>query len=235
MKLDENSGIPLYYQLKELLKARVDSGALKPGDKLPNEVEIAQEWGLSRSTVRRAILDLVQQGFFYRKQGKGTFVAEPKIQGDMVHFFLPAEVGEEHRIVDRRVTVPPSSVAERLGLSPQDQVTELVRVRLANGEPVVMERSYIPLSVCPDLITRDFAGKLYDLLKQTYGISLAEAETYVEPVVLDSFEAGLLGVKRGMPALLLTRLNLQRDGTPAVLTKSVVRGDRCRLMVHTIA
>ncbi|HHY47908.1 MAG TPA: GntR family transcriptional regulator [Firmicutes bacterium] len=233
MRLDENSGIPLYYQLKELLKAKVDSGELKPGDKLPNEVEIAREWGLSRSTVRRAILDLVQQGLFYRKQGKGTFVAEPKIRGDVVHFFLPAEVGEEHRTVDRKIISPPPSVAEPLGLSPQDQVTELVRVRLANGEPVVIEKSYIPLSICPDLVARDFPGKLYDLLKQGYGISLDEAETYVEPVVLDSFEAELLGVRRGMPALLLTRINFQKDGKPVVLTKSVVRGDRCKLMVHT--
>lgn len=233
MRLEQDSCIPLYYQIKEAIKADIEQGTLKPGDQLPTETELADQLGISRSTVRQALLSLAREGRVYRRRGKGTFVSEPKIQADVRDFFIPAEFGDIHKFISTKVVTPPSRLAEDLQLRADDAVVVLERLRLASGEPIVVERSYIPLHICPGLDSKTFDGKLYDFLAKEYGLSLVEAETYVEPTILDQREASLLGVKQGTAAMLLTRINYMSNGTPAVITKSVVRGDRCRIRMHT--
>lgn len=233
MRLEQDSCIPLYYQIKEAIKADIEQGTLKPGDQLPTETELADQLGISRSTVRQALLSLAREGRVYRRRGKGTFVSEPKIQADVGNFFIPAEFGDVHKFISSRVLVPPPSLVEDLRLSGGEMAVVLERLRMANGEPIVVEKSYIPLRICPGLDSKTFDGKLYDFLAEEYDLLLVEAETYVEPTILDQCEAGLLGVKQGTAAMLLTRINYMSDGTPAVITKSVVRGDRCRIRMHT--
>lgn len=233
MRLEQDSCIPLYYQIKEAIEADIEQGTLKPGDQLPTETELADQLGISRSTVRQALLGLAREGRIYRRRGKGTFVSEPKIQADVGNFFIPAEFGDVHKFISSGVLVPPPGLAEDLRLSGGEMAVVLERLRLANDEPIVVEKSYIPMRICPGLDSKTFDGKLYGFLAEEYGLSLVEAETYVEPTILDQREASLLGVKQGTAAMLLTRINYMSDGTPAVITRSVVRGDRCRIRMHT--
>lgn len=231
--LKETNGITLYHQIKEKLRAMIENGELKPGDKLPAETELASQYGVSRATIRRAITDMAREGYFYRKQGKGTFVSEPKINTSFVKVFFPTDFGDRHCPISAKIVEKPHRAAKILQVPEDTDIIEIMRLRFFDGEPVVLEKSYLPADRFGKLLEKLIYGKLYDVITRDYGIVLAKATTYIEPIVVDEYEARYLRVKPGTPALLLERVNSDVQGKPVVVTKSIVRGDRCRLFAST--
>lgn len=226
------SETPLYYQVKEIIREKIVAGLWPPGTKLPSENELANLFSVSRITIRQAVLDLVRQGLLYRKQGKGTFVASPKVEADFIKVFFPEELTSEHKNISIEQIAAAPSIVQALGLAENEQVLRLIRVRFFNNEAAVLEKSYVPATLCPDLLLDPPTGKLYKYLAEKYGIYFERAETYVEPIILGEFESKLLGIKKGMPALQLNRRNFC-GGKPIVLSDSIIRGDRCRLIIQT--
>lgn len=235
---DERGMIPLYHQLRRMIQEKIENEELKPGDRLPSEREIAEEYGISRMTVRQGITELVRMGLLYRRQGKGTFVAEPKIEQGMVNLTSFTEDMTSRglvpgaRVIDVRCVQATKKMASVLKLGVDRRVIRIERLRLANGEPMALETSHVPYQVAPSLANEDLnAQSLYVLLETRFGVRLATARQTIEPVLANEYEAGLLGVEQGSPLLLIERVTFASSGEPVELAKAVYRGDRYKFYV----
>ncbi|MFC0274825.1 GntR family transcriptional regulator [Metabacillus herbersteinensis] len=228
--INEESGIPLYYQIKEFIREKIDNGDWKSGDKIPNEVDLAKNFMVSRSTMRQAILELVNEGILTRKKGVGTFVSKPKFEGNFINFSYPEELGTKHTPISIKAIEGTSGKFKVLNLKDHENVYEIIRLRFFNEEPAAIEKSYVPVRLVPDLLENNLDGKLNDLITKKYGIKMTRYKNYIEPVLLDSYEAKVLEVEQNQPALKITKLLMTPQGTPVMLSTSIFRGDRCKLL-----
>jgi len=231
--------VPLYYRIREDLRELIDSGQLRPGDRLSSERELSNQYGVSGITVKRAILDLVRDGLLYRVPGKGTFVPQPKMERDlsrltsfteeMLHYGLKPD----SRVLEARIAPASGSVARNLDLLPGEKVIALERVRFANGEPLMLEKTFLPERLFPDLLSEDLATQsLYHFITEKYGVSLVKARETLEPVIINDKEAHDLAVETGAPGLLLELVAYTDNGRPIEYTKAIVRGDRCKYYIE---
>lgn len=239
--LDQSSVIPLYHQLKEILKDSIESGEWKPGDLIPSENELQQVYNISRNTVKKALDDLVQEGILNRIQGRGTFVSMPKIEQSLSGFYSFSKVlkskGLDHRdiIISLEQKIVQSSIAKRLKLPEKASVIKLTRLRCANNEPMILETSYIPLEIVPEISKNKLDQvSLYDLMQSEYGIMVTKAKETFEPVLIKDYESSYLQVQEGSPALLLERVAFESNGRPVEFCRSIVRGDRCRFYTELL-
>jgi len=239
LPIDRGSPLPIYYQLKEALKQQIESGALKPHERVPSERELEEAYHISRMTARRALEELEAEGYIYRAQGKGSFVAEPKIRQGLLWLTSFTEDMRERGMragarVLRAEVVSDERVARKLGIDSGEEFVMLQRLRTADGEPMALETSYLRRRFCPGLEGHDFTDRsLYSTLQEEYGLRLGRAEQAVEAKVADGFEAELLGVKPGAPMLSMERITYLDDGqTPIEYVRSIYRGDRYKLYVE---
>lgn len=240
-ELDQHSVIPLYHQLKEILKENIERGDWAPGDKIPSENELRAEYNISRNTAKKAIEDLVQIGVLNRIQGKGTFVSQPKLEQPLMGFYSFSKVMKEMGmaptdiILHMNKTTASPRVASKLMIDEGDTLIELKRLRCANDEPVILETSYIPQYLIPGIKQEHVMNtSLYDVMESDFGIIVTKAKEVFEPVLIRDYESEYLQVKEGYPALLLERTAYERSGKPVEFCHSIVRGDRCRFYTELI-
>ncbi|MGQ9734981.1 MAG: GntR family transcriptional regulator, partial [Candidatus Bipolaricaulia bacterium] len=225
--------MPLYYQLKELLKAKIESGELRPHERIPSEAELVQLFHVSRMTVRQALVELENEGFIRRKQGQGTFVAEPKLRQGLLRLTSFTEDMEARglrpgaRVLEVRLCQAPELLPQ-LKAEPGEQFVKIERVRLANGEPMALETSFLRRRFCAGIEELDLTDRsLYATLRERFGLELGWAEQTVEAKLADEYEAEVLGVQAGTPMLLMERTTYLADGsTPIEYVRSSYRGDR---------
>ncbi|MGY4707694.1 GntR family transcriptional regulator [Candidatus Bipolaricaulota sp. J31] len=240
LPIDRGSPLPIYHQLKEALKEQIESGVLKPHERVPSERELEEMYRISRMTARRALEELEAEGYIYRAQGKGSFVAEPKIRQGLLWLTSFTEDMQERgmragaRVLEVKVVKGDEKLARRLRASPSEEFVKVQRLRLADDEPMALETSFLRRRFCPGLEEFDFTNRsLYKTLQEKYGLRLGRAEQTVEAKVADEFEAELLGVKPGTPMLAMERVTYLDDGqTPIEYVRSVYRGDRYKLYVE---
>ena len=242
-KLVEDSNLPLYLQLKNIIKAQIISGAIQPGDKIPSESELCERYGVSRITVRQAINSLVQEGYLYRKQGVGTFVTSPKLRRRLPRLYSFSEDMRElglepsSQVLEQRVIEADEEMAEILKLPDGSRkINKLVRVRLANGEPILLEKTFIPYYLCPDLVQENLEeGSLYSTLREKYNLLLDHAYETYEVGKIRKEEAKILRCQVSLPAFVIERLTYLKTEVPVEWTKSIARGDRLRFTVRLVA
>jgi len=235
--LDERSPVPLYYQLQEIIRSRIESGQWGPGQQLPPEAELCAEFNLSRGTVRQALADLVREGMLYRRRGKGSFVAAPKIPHDLMKVatgfseYAAQMIGSElgSKLIEVSVVPATRSMANKFSIREGDDLIEVRKVKLANDQPYFLATSYVPRSLCPGLELADHSGSLFRLLQQRYGIRVSRIDGWFEPILANEYEATLLQVPKGSPAMLYERIRYTADGRAVMLSKHVIRGDMCRI------
>jgi len=240
MPLDEKSFVPLYYQLTEELRENIENGEWPPNSLIPSETELCEKYKVSRGTVRQALSQLVQEGLLYRKQGKGTFVAEPKITQQLNRFYSFAQDMREKGLrpssllLQKEKILPDSYIKNILGLKEEEMVYKIMRLRLADEEPLILETSYLVEELFPDLDKEDVEKvSLYDIILKKYRIKITRAKETFEPILIDEFEAKKLKIPVGSPALLVKRVTYTA-GIPFEFRKSVVRGDKCSYSVELI-
>lgn len=237
MKLDFNSVIPLYYQLKEILQEMIKDGTLDTGKELPSERRLMETFGVSRATVRQAMGELTRAGLVVRRQGRGTFVAEPKIVQDLLgepSFVRQSQEQGLHPsstlINTKNDAAIPRRVKKILQLA-EENTLQVMRLRSVNGEPIVLETLYIPTFLAPDLQNENLEElAIIEYLCIHCSLSITSSTTFIEPVLTSEYESKILGVEIGMPALLLER-TFYSDELPVAFQKRVVRGDRSRFML----
>ena len=230
--IDENSPLPLYRQLLDIFKEKVTDGEWPPESRIPTETQLMETYGVGRSTVRNAVLELVRSGFFFRKQGKGTFVAKPKLEADFTREFFPASLGTEHVVLKVSVMDPDRTLRGMLELAEGRKVTELLRLRCIADEPAALEKSYFGYDFCPEMTSTRFTGKVADWLENR-GIVIARTRTYLEAGMIGRYEGEILRIRQGMPALLFTRIVYDAGQRPVAVMKSILRGDRIRLVMDS--
>jgi len=238
-RLDLSGPVPLYRQLKELLRERIISGEWLEGAQIPPEPQLCSTFGISRITVRQAVEDLVREGWLYRKRGRGTFVrsVKPEIQLSSLFLIHPQPSTDsgmaEHEPIHTRTVRTRSLVRRRLDLAPGSRVFEIVRVRLVNGQPGALETAYLPRELMRRMPTAEEIrrGFFYDILRNCTGIEPAHTRIYLEAVLVDRREGEILKIPPGSPALRLERLTSSVDGRPILLTLNILTGDHCRYVL----
>jgi GntR family transcriptional regulator len=231
---------PAAAELRDRLLGEISSGKLAPGQRLGAEREIAERLGVSRSTVRAALDDLARSGAIRRARGRtgGIFVAERKVERDLTSLAgLPTYLRRQGfqsdaRVISTGMIPSDGETAATLGLGPEDLAHEIVRVRLADGEPISLERATFPVSRFPDLLDRSLSGSIYELLLNEYGVEAGEAEERIELISAGPAEARLLGVPEGAALVAITRTTWDSDGVAFEHSHDLFRGDRVRIVVR---
>jgi GntR family transcriptional regulator len=234
--LDREAPLPLYAQLKDALLREIRDGGLQPGDRVPSEAEIRERYHVSRATVRQALADLEASGVVRRVQGLGSFVAVPKIR----HVPLLTSFSElarsqgfapSHRVLASSVDEVPPDAAGEIGLAEGTTCRYLRRLFLADGSPVGLAETWLPVEALgghDDLFDgeRLDAGSMYEVLQSDpIGLVLDHATETVSPGAADAASAELLGRDPGTPVLLIRRLTYTPEGRCVESTRLVFAGD----------
>jgi GntR family transcriptional regulator len=234
-----NSPLPRYYQLKEIMRERVQSEEWKPGDLIPSERELSEKYGISRMTARQAITDLVNEGLFYREQGKGTFVSQRKITQQLLRLTGFTEDirarGQKPgtKVLSAEMVPADETTAEKLRIGPGTRIFRLQRLRLADDEPLAIELSQISFKGCERLLEEDLEqNSLYRLLETKYGIPLMEADQELEAGLAGNEEAQLLKISINRPVLFTRRITYTERSQPIEYAKAVYCGNKYTFYTH---
>jgi GntR family transcriptional regulator len=222
---------PAHAQIEASLERALDRGALALGDRLPAERDLAERFGVSRMTLRQALGALEQRGRLTRSKGRygGTFVAEPKLElvgtsalSDQLRG-LGVAAGARVLSAFERDAQPDEAL-----LGPR--VFAIERVRLANGEPVALERGAYAADAFPGLLDEPLDGSLYELIRRRYDEVPVRAVERLEPALARVDEADALGIQTGAPVMLVERTAYSAAGRPLERSRDVFRGDRTRVV-----
>lgn len=241
--LTAGSDQPAHTRIAVWLESLIGTRTLLPGDKLPAEVEAAAALGVSRMTLRQALGAIEAKGLIRRSRGRfgGSFVAAPRLDFD--HTGLPGFTEQLRRldmtagaqVVSASTRAPDTELRDALGLSRSARVHEIIRVRSANGEPVLLEETCLPADLFPGLLAADLTGSLYTLLSRDYLTELATADEHIQAVPATAPRARHLGVSPGDPLLLVTRTGFGNTGAAVEFSHDYFRADRTRIRVRSQA
>ena len=236
-RIRTGSATPAHVQIEEHLAERIASRELPAGERLPPERELAKGLGVSRMTVRQALGSLSARGLVERGVGRGTFVAQRKLDHDLARVAGLTERLERAgleptaRIRDISEREASWAIAAGLEIKPGAPVVRLQRLRLGSGLPLVIEDSYVPGEIFPGLAERDLSGSLYTLMREEYGREPVRAVERLEPVVARAHEAKALEIEPGAPLMLVERTAYDVDGVPVEYARDRHRGDKARWIV----
>jgi GntR family transcriptional regulator len=232
-KIDKSIPTPLYYQLLQILEEKIANGTWKPGDTIPTELEIMQQYGISRSTVRQAILALVNMGYLRREKSKGTIVKSPtgrvRFVGSLISFSEEMRrkgISHSSRILDQRIIPADAHIAGKLNLQVGDEVYFLRRVRYLGDSPFLIDVHYIPHALCPGIDSRYKENtSLYDLLRTEYKFNLHHGQIEFEAVSPPSKEViDLLEVYSTTSLIMAERIVYSEKETPLDYFNAIIHG-----------
>lgn len=234
---------PAADDVRHRILEEITDGSLRPGERLGAERDIARRYGVSRSTLRAALNALESYGSIRRVPGRsgGTFVAERKVERDLTSLAgLPAYMRRQGFSAGARVLATATieaddDAARALAVPAKSLVFEVIRVRLADGEPISLERALFPAERFVGLLDHPLAGSLYELLEATYGLSPGEAEERIEVVGATASEARVLGIRRSAPLVSIVRTAVDAEGRPFEHSHDLFRADRVRIVVRASA
>lgn len=231
--LDQRTGAPLYQLVRDALKAELDQGTWKPGNMLPTELELSEQFGVSQGTMKQAIMGLVREGLIVRRPGKGTFVSRLDGSRSFARFFQFREsaTGEElHpsiRIVE--VTVldhAPGEARRHLKLGPKGKVLFVRRVLHQDGTPICIYDSYIPHRLVPGLENERLdIDRIYHAIEKKFDIHVVGVEEMLRAAIVEGEEADLLGVPAGSPVIDIERLAFTHNNTVIEWRRTIGRSD----------
>ncbi|QXJ26864.1 GntR family transcriptional regulator [Actinomadura graeca] len=228
--VDRSSALPLWAQLHADLVRRLEGGEFRRA--FPGELALVAEYGVSRHTVREALRRLRADGVVVAGRGRAPRLAEPvaieQPLGALYSLFASVEAAGRHqrsvvRVLDVRAD---GVVAARLGLEESTPLLHVERLRLADEDPLALDRVWLPAHVAAPLLDADLAHTgLYDALAERCGVRPTGGREHIRAVVPTSAERRLLGVGRGVAAFAVDRL-AEQDGRPLEWRRTLVRGDR---------
>jgi GntR family transcriptional regulator len=233
-KVDKNNSIPLHLQLSQIIKDMIESGELKSGNPILPERELCELQNVSRMTVNKAIVGLVNEGFLYRKQGKGTFVSErkEKYQYSSVKGFteVMTQKGFEIRtdILSFELSTQPKYIREKLNIKDEKiLIYKIERLRYIKDDPFALETVYIPHNMCSDLNKELLTNNsLYKVFKEKYNYDIKKATQTIEPIILSGEDSLLLKQDVGSLALRFQRNAYINDDIPIEYTISIFISDK---------
>ena len=235
--LNDNLPIALYQQLVREFTAKIRNNDWPVGCMLPGEMQLCQEYNVSRSTVRQAMDVLVRNGLVTRKQGRGTFVSMPKLEQNLVKFYSFSEeikrmgYTPSSSIVSFRKLPADADMAARLSIEPNTEIFALRRLRLADGKPFALETSYIPAALYPFMTEEMIREKgLYQTMRQNSSFQPDTAVETFQAILISKADAKLLNVSCPAAGLNVTRVT-SSGGVIVEICESIVLGDRYQYTV----
>ena len=221
------TGEHLYLKLSDMLAEQIMDGTLPEGSLLPSERELCQIHGISRTTVRQALQDLSQKGYSRAIHGKGTVVVRPQIRQELRSIYSFDEdmrrLGKhpETQIMDFVKIVPTGNIAAMMQLPLGESVYRIMRLRLVDNEPMLLETNYLPCDRFPEFTRQMLENQsLYRVLTSKYGLNMDVAEETFEPILLRPMEAQMLHIGQGALGMLVERISYE-GGRVVEISKSV--------------
>lgn len=232
--LNRTNPTPLYRQIEDVIRSRINSGQWPRHYKLKAEDDLAEEFGVSRGTLRQALQSLVEEGLLTQIQGKGTFVAIPSDDLPLAQRLITmhevlAATGQDFstEVLDQEIVRGTDNVRALLDL-PQHEELLYLRRRLVVEEPIVIMENYVRLSVCPRLVEIDFSETpLFDAIENSCGLRIGWGQRNFAATT--GAKAELLGAKAEEPMLYLEQVSYLEDGTPFEYSEVWVRGEKLRV------
>lgn len=228
-------GIPKYLQISGWLLEMIQKGRYAVNDKLPSEAKLSELFRVNRNTVRQAISDLVSRGYVRKQNGVGSFVTgrplEPvkytlqhisSFTDDMIRMGIVPRT----KLIRQAVMEAPPEVREKLMLGKDDRVVLTERLRMGNGVPLVIERSYLPYGEFKDILRMKLTGSLYHLLTKRFKVDLHRSIQTFRAVNLTGEDAALLGVTSGAPGIFLESVIYDSKNIPVEVLHAFHRGDQ---------
>lgn len=232
---------PLYHQLKQIVRAEIEQGKYRPGDRLPSEPELIQKYGISRITVRQALDELEAEGLVVRRHGKGTYVAEPRIEQDLVRLtdFVEdmelAGLSPSSRVLTFAREPATSAVARALNVPLDEEVVRVDRLRLANERPIACDTTWLPLRFGLLLPEAALAHEtIYHILESRYGIPVEMGIFYINAATASEEQGNLLEVAPNTSLLFIQRISYTTGDLPVYVQNRYYRPDRVcyRVALH---
>jgi len=230
-----SDGVPLYAKVAATLAAEISEGVLAVGDRLPAEEGLMERFDVSRTTIRKAVENLIARGIVEIRRGKGTFVIKPKLTQELTALTGFAEdmlVLGRHptsRLLSKCIVPANSQVAEQLAIAVGTHVYRIERVRLADGEPMSFDETYLPLDIGEKVVSNDLdVMPIFELLENKYEMPLTEARYQLEAAIANEHVAQALGVEIGAPIFLIERTSYSGEQRPVDYEKLYYRGDAIR-------
>ncbi|WP_099974325.1 MULTISPECIES: GntR family transcriptional regulator [Lactobacillaceae] len=224
--------VPIYIQIHNQIKEQIEKGKWDVGERIPSERQLADDFGVSRMTLRQAVQTLVDEGILQRQVGSGTYVSSSKVQEKMSGTTSFTELTEEQGKKPSSTTVsyhfvdPTVSEMEQLNLNEGDLVLRMERIRYADEQPICFEVTTIPVDLIKDLSKEDITSSLYKALETKANYKLGNAKQTVSSMLASEKIATLLNVKRGSAILRLRQITELEDGRPFEYVRSQYAGDR---------
>ncbi|QKI81543.1 GntR family transcriptional regulator [Kroppenstedtia eburnea] len=238
-KLDKYVPIPLYFQLKEIILKKIRDGTYQVEDAIPTEKELSEMYNISRTTVRQAITELVQEGWLYRVKSKGTFVRTPKIAQSFIQALgsfndqiRALGMNPSTEVLDFKVMDAPEPVAEQLKLQQEDKVIYIHRRRFADNEPIVMVKTFLPYEKCSFVLDHDLVkGSLYPVLGTKSETSISKIRRFIEAVEADDYDVENLNVAPGSAIQKFLSIGYNVNDEPIEYSVARYRGDKNRFEI----
>lgn len=228
--------VPRYHRIAESLRDRIREGDLAPGTRLDNQRALARSFGVTLMTLRQALELLERENLIARRHGLGTFVAAPSIDYDILQlrrFAGDLSAQGEHvttRVLGGRLAPADRRVTDALGLRPRGRVVAIERLRLVDGHPMSLQRSFLSPALGQPVLEADLAvTPLIQVLEFKLGVTIERARETVSAVRLGRREARDLGCLAGVPAFASERVSYDAAGAPVVFDRVYIPGDRFRI------
>lgn len=224
-----DSASPLYRQLMARIRADIASGVYAVHSRIPSEAELGETYQVSRVTVRKALAELTDEGLLRRMQGKGTYVCAPRLKTNLREItsfheaclMMGCTAGT--KVISTGVVRAEDDVRQKLDLD-TDEAVEIVRLRMADDIPVMLETNCFPMKY-DALLREDMTGSLYHLLSRQ-GIEAASGVHEISLCYASAQQAKLLEVEVGAALLRLDQVIYDQHGLPLHTSHQVIRGDR---------
>lgn len=233
-KVNKNSPLPLYYQLKENILEQIKDGDFKKGDKLPSERELAEYHDISRMTVKKAVDILVDSGYLYKKQGSGTYIASGREKytisplASFTNEMIKKGLDFKSKVI-KFEEIYEKKVSEKFKLNPETEFYHLQRLRLIEDQPFLLENTYLPEYLVPNLSIKDLKNdSLYKILKEKYNIHLKKADAEIEAVILSEEIAEKMKLEEGMLGIYYEQFSRNSEGEIIEYTSAYYRNDNYR-------
>lgn len=235
---------PKYHTIKKHIVDKINKEEFALNQLIPSERELMDQFGVSRITVRKAIDDLVNEGYLYRVQGKGTYVKSDDYKQDLFSITGCTEDIERmgmvasRKVIEQVVMTADKVRQRRLGLSENDEVLKIVRVYYADTEPLNYTITYLPLKLFPNLDKHDFQKEsIYDVIENEYDVKIKKATRTLEAVLVHDDVSENLNMKKGNPILLFRAITYgEKDGQeiPIESFKSYYRSDKFKFYINQV-
>jgi GntR family transcriptional regulator len=230
----------MYEQLLSYFRTMIQAGVFKPGERLITEEMLCEILNISRTTVRQAMNQLAEEGLIVRYPRKGSFIADPKLKRPINELYNFTENMREIGIVPTSVILNAEVKESEEGIStclklPPDKtkIFHLVRLRLGNGNPILLEETYIPYYLCEGIEKIDFSNhSLYQTLSYRYALNLHRATETIEAISISQTDAKYLKCRHKAPGYRITRISYLVSGYPFEFTRSITNAEKCMFQLE---